>query len=355
MKVLHLPYNIGSKITITVNSLRKIGVDACGIAVNNYLDFAGENVLVFNPRDYSYLNPKKYFTVVEANKKIMKAIEWADVVHWYYDFKVLKSERILNFINKIKKPAVVEWLGSDVRISEQLSPVNPYYKKSFSHNYPYRFETKEHSRMVQKKFRDAGFEALVRPELEEFVQKDIFPFYHKISNRIDIGKYVPSYPDPLKKNPLIVHPVTSQDAKGTEFIISAIEKLKNNYQFDFQILENILHENVKEAMSKADIVIDQLILGAFGTTTLEGMAFGKPVICYISDNLLKALPSGNPIVNASPDTIHQELEKLIVGSSIRNECGKKSRLYAEKYHDADKIAFQLKEIYETVIKGKSLN
>jgi len=353
MKILHLPYNIGSKITITVNALRKMGVEAKGIAVNNHLDYVGENVQVFNSKDYSYLNPQKYFTVMEANKKIKQAIEWADVVHWYYDFKVFKSDSILNFISRINKPAVVEWLGSDIRISEQLSHKNSYYKKAFAGNYPYRFETKEHSRMIQKKFRDAGFEALIRPELEAFVQNDIFPSYFKINNRIDVSEYVPSYLDSLKKIPLIVHPVTSRDAKGTEYILQAIDKLKQKHQFDFLILENISHEKAKEKMSMADIVIDQLILGAFGTITLEGMALGKPVVCYISDDLNQALPSENPIVNANPDTIHQELEKLIVDSALRNECGKKSRLYVEKYHDADQIAFQIKEIYEKILSKKT--
>lgn len=355
MKVLHLPYNIGSKITITVNALRNAGLDAKGIAVNNRLDYAGDNVLVFNPRDYSYLNPKKYFTVIEANKKIRNAIEWSDIIHWYYDYKILRSEGILKYINQINKPSIVEWLGSDIRISEQLSKENPYYKKAFSGSYPYRFETSEHSRTVQKKFKDAGFEALVRPELEEFVQKDIFPSYHKVYNRIDIGKYVPSYPDPQKKNLLIVHPVTSRDAKGTEFILAAVYRLKQKYQFDFLLLENIPHEKVKEKICEADIVIDQLILGAFGTTTLEGLALGKPVVCYVSQSLKKALPLENPIVNANPDTIHQELEKLIVDSTMRNEYGKKSRIYAEKYHDADKIALQLAEIYKKVINKKVFN
>jgi len=158
MKVLHLPYNIGSKITITVSALRKINIDAKGAAVNNYLDEAGENVEVFNTRDYSYLNPKKYFEYIRANRELKKMILWADVIHWYYDFRILRSERFINLIKHLNKPAVVEFLGSDIRIPEILFPQNPYYKKIFSTDYSYKFESLNYSRLVQKKFKEAGFE-----------------------------------------------------------------------------------------------------------------------------------------------------------------------------------------------------
>ena len=353
MKVLHLPHNIGSKITLTVSALRKIGLDAKGIAINNHLDEAGENVHVFNPRNYSYLNPKKYVEYIKANRCLKESIVWADVIHWYYDYRILKSDRFVEMIKHFNKPAVVEWLGSDIRISEFLSKHNPYYKRSFAGDYPYRFETLEHSRAMQKKFIDSGFKALVRPELEEFIQKDIVPGYHKINNRVDVASYRCVYPSKENKNPLLVHPVTSREAKGSSYILAAIEKLRSKYKFDFLLLENIPHEEMIKKLAEADVVIDQLILGAFGTISLEGMALGKPVVCYLEDSLRSRLPLTCPIVNANPDTIYTALESLINDPVLRNNVGEQSRKYIEEYHNADKIAHQLKNIYLEVISNKS--
>src|ERR1043166_5782846 len=106
MKVLHLPYNIASKIFITVSSLCRIGLEAKGIAVNNYLDETGEGISVFNTKDYSYINPKKYFEYFRSSREIKEMILWADVVHWYYDYKIFGSEKFLNYLKRFKKPAV---------------------------------------------------------------------------------------------------------------------------------------------------------------------------------------------------------------------------------------------------------
>ncbi len=354
MKVLHLPYNIGSKISITVSSLRKIGIDARGISVNNYLDEAGENVFVFKTKNYSYLNPKKYFEYLKANKKIKELISWADMVHWYYDYKIFRSDKFLNYVSALNKPAVVEFLGSDVRIPEILFKSNPYYEKTFHADYSYKFESWEHSFSVQKKFKDAGFEALVRPELEEFIQKDIFSSYYKINNRIDIKKYSATFSPIEKNNPLIVHPVTDRNAKGTSFIIDAVKKLKEKFDFEFSVIENMEHEQAMQQLAKANIVIDQLILGAFGTISLEGMALGKPTVCYLTKELENKLP-GIPLVNASPDTIYSVLETLLANPAMRNEIGIRSRKYVEEFHDADKISLQLKNIYEEILQKKSTN
>ena len=351
MKVLHLPYNIGSKISITVSALRKIGVDAKGIAVNNSLDEAGENILVFNPHDYSIFNPKKLFVYLQASREIKKWIQWADIVHWYFDCRLMRTERFVDYVKYLNKPAVVEWLGSEIRIPEILAAHNSYYKKTFDADYGYKHESHEHSLYVQNKFKNAGFETLVRPELEEFIQKDIYPSFRKINNRTYVKNFIPSFPNPENKKPLIVHPSTSRGTKGTSHVLNAIKLLKLKYQFDFLTIENEIHHEAMNKLSKADIVIDQLILGAFGTTSLEGMALGKPVVCGLTAALQQKLP-GIPIVNANPDTLYSVLETLLTNPALRNQIGISSRKYAEENHDADKIAVQLSNIYEEVIRNK---
>ena len=351
MKVLHLPHNINSRISESVALQRKIGIDAKGVAINNYLGDVAEHVKVFNPRDYGFLNPKKYFEYFSAHRELQKLIQWADIIHWYYNWKVLRTERVINFVKYFNKPAVVEFLGSEIRIPEILFNQNPYYKKIFSLEYSYQFESLEHSRSVQKKFKDAGFEALVRPELEQFIQKDIFPFYHKINNRIEVKKYSPTYPSTEKKKSLVVHPVSSRNAKGTNYVLEAIEKLKQKYDFEFSLIEHLQHQQALALMSKADIVIDQLILGAFGTISLEGMCFGKPTICFLTDEFQKNMHE-IPLVNANPNTIYSALETLLLNPTMRNEIGIRSREYVEAFHDAEKINFHLKNIYEEIIRKK---
>ncbi|HKX82821.1 MAG TPA: hypothetical protein VJL58_01260, partial [Pyrinomonadaceae bacterium] len=63
----------------------------------------------------------------------------------------------------------------------------------------------------------------------------------------------------------------------------------------------------------------------------------------------KDYPADLPIVNADPDTIEGKLEALVQNAALRNELGRKSRAYVEKYHDDQINARELVGIYEEVI------
>ena len=67
-----------------------------------------------------------------------------------------------------------------------------------------------------------------------------------------------------------------------------------------------------EIMQKADIFIDQLILGSYGMSSIEAMSFGKPVMTYIMPKVFEAgLPNECPIVNTNPTNLEGNLIALI--------------------------------------------
>jgi len=87
--------------------------------------------------------------------------------------------------------------------------------------------------------------------------------------------------------------------------------------------------------SLVDVVIDQFNLGAYGTSTMEAMACGKPVImnCDISRYApyFKELP---PILTArSVDEIYSQMLKVSENEyDICGQTGKKSREWIMEYH-----------------------
>ena len=102
----------------------------------------------------------------------------------------------------------------------------------------------------------------------------------------------------------IVHAPNHRNLKGTEFMISEIEKLKSKgFSIDFNVLEGIDNKRVINEVKNADIVIDQLIIGWYAVFSIEGMACSKCTMCYLEEELLdfyiykKLLSSPPPIVN----------------------------------------------------------
>ena len=134
-----------------------------------------------------------------------------------------------------------------------------------------------------------------------------------------------------------------KNIKGTPFVIDAVEKLRTEgVQVSLVNLSGIASREMRFHQVQADIIVDQLIYGGYGSTALEALALGKPVICYIRPAWKQFLSShyleweNCPIVSATPETVYEELRKLVIDEEYRTRIGRESRRFAEKFLDVKK-------------------
>lgn len=156
---------------------------------------------------------------------------------------------------------------------------------------------------------------------------------------------------PATKNVRILqafeNPGSRGDLKGTRFIKAAVDALKKEgCGIDYIFLDKIPHDSMRYYYQQADIVVDQLLTGWHGSVTVEAMAMGRPVICYLDEKAVRFLPKDHPIVNANPATVADKLRELVKDPGLRSEIGSKSRLYVEDRHDALKLAGIYIDLYK---------
>jgi len=353
VKILLIPFNIASKGSITIDALNKIeGVEAKGLFLGSDVrQTIGQNVtrlplapFAKNPvRWASHQFKKAYY--------FRKMIQWADVIHWIWD-SAYGMQLDLRYVAYLNKPGVIEWSGSDIRNRAMAEKLNPYMKAIYDNGYEYaHIETTERSNRIQERFARLGFFPLTTPEMDLYVRKDLFPKTYTTLHRLDVNDFNPV--EPLNERPLVVHAPTRRIAKGTEYILKAVEELKPELDFEFRLLEHMPRNEAMRQVQQCDIFIDQLMLGSHGLSSCEAMAFGKPVLCYIMPAVYQnGLPAECPIVNVTIETIKDKLRQLIVDSSLRRDLGRKGREYVLQYHDADKIACRFVEIYKEVQNSK---
>ncbi|MEE9572398.1 MAG: glycosyltransferase [Candidatus Neomarinimicrobiota bacterium] len=159
-------------------------------------------------------------------------------------------------------------------------------------------------------------------------------------------KYEPAYPKTDKEKPLrIVHASNHRMFKGTHFIIDAVENLKAKGVFiDLILVEKIPNEKALDIYRSADIIFDQCLIGFHGYFALEGMAMGKPVMCFIrkpDEYLLHHEEC--PIININLKTLENRLHWFAENRYELKDIGKKSRQYIEKYFTLDAFAGRLNE------------
>lgn len=337
---------------ITVERLLKAGIDARALFIdsNPYQD--NKNFASYQLKNLPYGFPQKVFNISRFYRDTVKAIRWADVIHWCGTFSIPLLKITLPLIRYYNKPCLVEWVGSDIRIPEVEFLDNPYYKAIFHHGYEYAYESLAHSRKIQTLYKNAGFIPLVFPGMEQYILPDIFPEYTKYIQRIDLAKYTPEYPSPTNTKPLIVHAPTAPVCKGTKYIVEAIDKLKQKYDLEFILVHKFDRQKALETIRRSDIFIDQLILGSYGMATMEAFAFGKPVLCYMKPSVTGCFPGTSPIINANPDTVYERIENLLLHPELRTAKGTESRKYAETYHNIDSVLDPLIHIYEETIRKK---
>ncbi|GAA5262955.1 glycosyltransferase family 4 protein [Methanocalculus sp. MC3] len=145
----------------------------------------------------------------------------------------------------------------------------------------------------------------------------------------------------------VVHPPTSIKQgtyKGTSTIIKTMEEIQRERpEINFQLVLNKTHKEALEIYKSADIIVDQLLVGFYGMVTIESMALGIPVVCFVHDNY-----GDIPVWNATVDTFKDRLLQLADDRNALSSLSKKGREYVERVHDSAKVARRTLEVYESI-------
>lgn len=140
--------------------------------------------------------------------------------------------------------------------------------------------------------------------------------------------------------------------KGSQYIKEAVERLINEgFKIEYIYLNNVKSNEMRFYQSQADIIVEQLIYGWWGSTGVEAMALGKPTVCYIRDDWKKYFLNifknykDIPVVNANTDNIYDVLKLLITDHKYRKYCGEMSRKFAEIHFNPQK---NIRELFKLI-------
>jgi hypothetical protein len=349
MEIIHTPSNIASLPSHTIRALNSMNVHSRGLIYSNSATQNMDGLTIFTSTNLSTL-PRLQKKTQWLSALIRASEKPGSVIHWYYGKNILPLWLDVILIGLLKRRGLVEWMGSDIRDPVLESAQNPYYARAYKNGYEYTSaESHQKSRKRQRMFARASFHSAADLALHPFIAKDIFPKTYFLPRRLIADDYLPEYPEPTDC-PLILHAPSAPIAKGTEAVISAIEHLKGKYSFRFEVLQNLPRASLLNTLKKGDIVLDQFVLGDYGMLSLEAMALGKPVICFINEPLAKILPPEMPIFNSTQEMLAENIARLLENAKIRRELGMRGRNYIEKFHDMKVVLPNLLQIYTDILK-----
>jgi glycosyltransferase involved in cell wall biosynthesis len=340
MKILHAPTNIGGMPYVMAKAQRALGY------------YAKSYSIIPSPFQYDIdiqLNVNK--SSKDRKKAKFNAFKFAleyDVFQFYFGQSLTRDKLTdIPYLKKLNKKIIFHFCGCDIRDSKrviaqyEISACKECWPMLCSQNQDVAYE-------MATKYADAVF--VSTPDLLEFIPGAIWiPQPIQLEVFDEIAKNLKPSSESSTERIKIAHAPTNQKIKGSKYLIQAVEDLQSEgLPIELVLIENMPYHQALEAYASSDIIVDQLLVGWYGQVSLEMMALGKPVICYIREELRQHMPDEVPIVSADPLTIKQVLRDLILQRETWANLGANGRKYVEVHHDAKIVAQKTLEVYHRV-------
>lgn len=356
MKVLHLPTDVGGNAYGLSRGERTLGLQS-EVLSETASKFGFPSDIQLNLENLPSFGELRYLKKILTFFKIRKSY---DVFHFNYGSSLL-HRRFHPFFYQLELPfypskakLFATYNGCDAR---QKYPTMQRTQVAACHNdacYSGVCNSGkrdiERQKSIQKMANHVHHIWALNPDLLYFLPKGKSSFLPYTVSCFD----VPVHPPKLEKKLRIVHAPTNQAAKGSAYILQALDRLKAKYSdlFEVILVQNMPHQQALECYKSADLIIDQVLIGWYGAFAVETMLMGKPVIARIAIEDLKFIPSQmanqllGTVINTEPYQLYDVLEKCLNDRQFLAERAQASIEYARKWHDPLYVARLTKEKYE---------
>jgi glycosyltransferase involved in cell wall biosynthesis len=333
-RILHAPTNIAGIAGLLARGQRDLGFDATSVEyIAHQYAFGADRTLNLGRRD----NPAKKALAVGGFA--LEAMRNYDLFHFYFGNTLFPHPYPdLPVLRALGKRIVFHFCGCEVR--NRAITLEKFAVSGCTECISLVCLGKRHP---DPSLADVAL--VSTPDLLEFV-----PGAQLMPGPVDLEKWTPRPPrtapvsaeDPVR----ILHAPSDREIKGTRHLLDAVERLKAaGYPVEVMMLEGVPHEQVASFCGEADIAVDQLMIGAYGTVSIEMMAKGVPVVCRIRDDLRQHYSATLPIVSAGPEDVYEVLEGLLRHPDTWAELGARGVDYVRAEHEMHHVAARTLALY----------
>jgi len=355
MKVLHLPSTVGGNAGALAWGERALGLESKVLAsTRNWLGYPADidldlqdvasKVGKFTRLTSAFMQVRNHYDVFHFNAgSTLLFSPAAGMVHWDLPWYPRKAKLFATYN------------GCDARqkfATMQRTDVAPCHNSACYHGMcNYGAYDALRARAITKMAEHVHHIWAVTPDLLHFLPREKSSFL-PYAIRMPEESVAPARLDRRKLK--IIHAPTNREAKGSAFILAALERLSLTHgdEFELQLIERTPHAQALQLYREADLVVDQVVISWYGGFAVEVMAMGKPVISgrvfedrrFVPEDMVdEALGA---IICADPATIHDVLRRCLEDRSMLRERAAAGIEFARKWHDPRYVAAITKERYE---------
>ena len=335
-KILHGPNNISGMPYLLASAQRDAGFDSESVTrwqpvfryeSDRWLDPSGSSTRPVHPRSF-----------------IKNELYDYDVYHFYFGQGYF-GDYLKEFpkLKKKGKKIFMTFCGCDIRDSKftmqtyNFSVCKECWPTACSKN-------RIHALEFCKKYASGIFVSTV--DLIDFIPEAIWlpqPVSETVIQHADLYEAQTaqnltrefSHQHPLR----VIHAPSDPGKKGTRYIIDAVRNLRElDYPIVLDLVTNASHEEVIDRARIADVAIDQLMAGAYGSFSVEMMAMGIPTVCYLRESWNSRYSEIPPLLSCAPDEIESLLADIVAQKFDLPSISEAGTAYVKEFHAANKVA-----------------
>jgi hypothetical protein len=352
-KVLHLPTAVGGNSWGLAQGERRLGLDSkVLITQNTWLDYPNDVSLRWEEKKFWLRIPSSIASFLKYRNKF-------DVFHFNFGSTLVDFRNYgihlwdLPFYPKNSK-IIFTYNGCDARqkykTMQRVRFASCHEEECYSGmcNSGTRDKIREKRIGIASKYAHHIF--AVNPDLLHFLPERIATFLpYSIASWYDIQ----SVPYKIDRKIRIVHSPTNQAAKGSRYVIRALENLRRRYDIEIILVDKVPNKEALNIYSRADLIVDQVLAGWYGGLAVEAMKMGKPIGVFVREDDLKFIPEKmaqdlkSAVINLNPFNIEKVLEEYLENPRLLKFKSEAGCAYVHKWHDPTYVAGITKSTYES--------
>ena len=179
---------------------------------------------------------------------------------------------------------------------------------------------------------DSGLPLFVTtPDLIEYLPEAVW-----VPLVVDSTSWATDQPLLERDRPIVLHAPSARWTKGTELFIQDLQALHSQGLIELQLAERVPWRKMRPLVQQADIVIDQVAIGSYGTFACEAMAAGKPVIAHLGETVAKVIGTVPPLIDVTGSEVAEAVARLVADRTEGIRLGQEAAVYVHEWHDGTK-------------------
>jgi hypothetical protein len=164
----------------------------------------------------------------------------------------------------------------------------------------------------------------------------------------------PVYLEEVPERIVIAHAPSDRGAKGTTSVLQALYDLEDEFpdRVEVLLIEGVSNGEALTMLSRAHLLVDQVLIGWYGAVAVEAMRMGIPVLAYLSEIALAHAPREmagecrDAVVSADPEALPRTLAGIVDDPDRLLDLSDRAQVYVNRWHNPVAVASITRACYE---------